>query len=142
MTNEREDIILTGGGERPVRYYWWAPSSLLTPEARAITAVTLVGFSMFGFGSWTLLVQAVLGAQSGPGPDDVRAENLLSAAILLVMALGAIFLASGVLRGAAAQAASWASQLARAAVAVGALSALLSGVTIIGVLLRHSPAGV
>jgi hypothetical protein len=139
MSNQREDILTTGGDERPVRTYWWAPSSMLTPEAGAITAFTLAVISTLGFGSWTLLTQSVLGAPTGQ--DDIRGQNLLSAAILLATALGAILLAGGVLRGAAARASNWASQLARAAVAVAAFGALLSAVTIIGTLLRHSPAG-
>lgn len=75
MSNQREDILTTGGDERPVRTYWWAPSSMLTPEAGAITAFTLAVISTLGFGSWTLLTQSVLGAPTGQ--DDIRGQNLL-----------------------------------------------------------------
>lgn len=91
------------------------PSSLLTPEVTSITAFTIALLSMFGVGSAMLVAQSVLGAPAGPDPSALRAWNLMAAALLLGMALGAILLACGVFRQAGPWCAEWARHLAGAA---------------------------
>ena len=58
----------------------------------------------------------------------------MGAAILLAMALGAILLASRVLRQAEARYAQWARHLAGAAVAVAAIGTLLNAAALIAAL--------
>jgi hypothetical protein len=137
MSNQGEDLLLSHDEDQPTSV-WWSPLSLLTAEATSVTALTLAVSSIFGIGGAMLVAQSVLGTPIGP--SGLRAQNLIAAAITLAMALGAILLASRVLRQAEAQYAQWARHLAAAAVAVGAIGALLSAAALIGALLSHTPA--
>lgn len=137
MSDQDEDLLFSHDEDEPT-FTWWSPSSLLTPEATSITAFTLALSSMVGVGGSVLVAQSVVGTPVGP--SGLRAQNLIAAAITLVMALGAILLASSVLRQAGARYAPWARHLAGAAVAVAAIGTVLSAAALIGALLSHTPA--
>ncbi|MGZ4427993.1 MAG: hypothetical protein ACXVXC_05280 [Nocardioidaceae bacterium] len=102
---------------------------LLTPKASAITAFTLAVMSLLGQGSWTMAVQSFYGTSFAP-----RSYGSIVVAIALVqlaVALGALWLARSVtLR--ANRDTSWEDHLARAAVVVGGLGAVLALVTVVG----------
>jgi hypothetical protein len=134
MTNQDEDLLLSHDEDQPTSA-WWSPSSLLTPEATSITAFSIALISTAGFGSWVLVGLSVFPSPTGPG--DLRAQ-IMGAAILLAMALGAILLASRVLRQAGARRAQWARHLAGAAVAVAAIGTLLNAAALIGALLNNN----
>ena len=97
MSNQDEDLLLSNDEDQPPSA-WWPPSALLTPEVTSITAFTIavISISTFGIGSSMLVAQSVLGAPAGP--SDLRALNLMTAVILLLMALGAVLLARRVFR--------------------------------------------
>lgn len=139
MSDHDEDLLLSNEDQPPPAR--WSPSSLLTPEVTSITAFTiaLISIGMFGMGSSMLVAQSVLGAPTGP--SGLRALNLMTAVILLLMALGAILLAGRVFRQAEPWRTEWARHLAGAAAAVAALSAVLNTAALIAALLRHAPAG-
>jgi hypothetical protein len=139
MSNQDEDLLLSNDEDQPPPA-WWSPSSLLTPEVTSITAFTIAVISIgtFGMGSSILVAQSVLGAPAGP--SDLRALNLMTAVILLLMALGAILLARRVFRQAEPWYAEWARHLAGAAAAIAALSTVLNTAALIAALLRHAPA--
>jgi len=139
MSSQDEDL-LPGNDEDQPPPAWWSPSSLLTPEVTSITAFTIALLSAFGTGSAMLVAQSVLGAPAGPDPSALRAWNLMAAALLLGMALGAILLAGRVFRQAGPWCAGWARHLAGAAATVAALSAVLNTAALIAALLRHAPA--
>ena len=140
MSSQDEDL-LPGNDEDQPPPAWWSPSSLLTPEVTSITAfiIAVISISTFGVGSSMLVTQSVLGAPAGP--SDLRALNLMTAVILLLMALGAILLAGRVFRQAEPWSTEWAGHLAGAAAAIAALSAVLNTAALIAALLRHAPAG-
>jgi len=140
MSNQDEDLLLSKDVDQPPPA-WWSPSSLLTPEVTSITAfiIAVISISTFGVGSSMLVAQSMLGAPAGP--SDLRALNLMTAVILLLMALGAILLAGRVFRQAEPWSAEWARHLAGAAAAIAALSAVLNTAALIAALLRHAPAG-
>jgi hypothetical protein len=100
MSDQDEDLLFSHDQDQPASA-WWAPSSLLTPEATSITAFTIALSSTVGIGGVMLVAQSVLGTPIGP--SGFRAQNLIAAAISLAMALGAILLASRVLRQAEAR---------------------------------------
>jgi hypothetical protein len=137
MSDQHEDLLFTHDEDEPASV-WWSPSSLLTAEATSITAFAIALSSTFGAGGALLVAQSVLGTPLGP--SGLRAQNLIAAAITLAMALGAILLASTVLRQAEARYAQWARHLAGAAVAVAAIGTVLSAAALIGALLSHTPA--
>src|ERR1700759_2650329 len=137
MSDQDEDLLFSHDEDQPASA-WWSPSSLLTPEASSITAFTIALSSIVGIGGSVLVAQSVVGTPTGP--SGLRAQNLIAAAIALAMALGAIRLASSVLRQAEAQYAHWARHLAGAAVAVAAIGIVLSAAALIGALLSHTPA--
>jgi hypothetical protein len=134
MSSQHEDQLLSHDEDQPASA-WWSPSSLLTLEATSITAFSIALISTAGLGSWVLVAQSVLSPPTGPG--DLRVP-MMGAAILLAMALGAILLASRVLRQAGARCAQWARHLAGAAVAVAAISTLLNAAALIGALLNNN----
>jgi hypothetical protein len=140
MSDHDEDLLLSSDEDQPPPA-WWSPSSLLTPEVTSITAFTiaLISIGTFGIGSSMLVAQSVLGAPAEP--SGLRALNLMTAVILLLMALGAIRLAGRVFRQVEPWRAEWARHLAGAAAAVAALSAALNTAALIAALLRHAPAG-
>lgn len=140
MSNQDEDLLLSPDEDQPPPA-WWSPSSLLTPEVTSITAFTIALLSAFGIGNAMLVAQSVLGSPAGPDPSALRAWNLITAAILLAMALGAILLARRVFRLAEPWCAQWTRHLAGAAAAVAALSTVLNTAALIAALLRHAPAG-
>jgi hypothetical protein len=106
MSSQDEDLLLSNDEDRPPPA-WWSPSSLLTPAVTSITAFTIavVSISTFGIGSSMLEAQSALGAPAGP--SDLRALNLMTAVILLLMALGAILLTRRVFRQAEPRCAEW-----------------------------------
>jgi hypothetical protein len=130
MTNQDEDLLLSHDEDQPTSARR-SPSSLLTPEATSITAFSLALISATGFGNWGLVATSVFPPPTGPG--DLRTQ-IMGAAILLAMALGAILLASRVLRQAEAPCAQWARHLAGAAVPVAAIGTLLNAAALIGAL--------
>jgi hypothetical protein len=130
MTNQDEDLLLSHDEDQPTSARW-SPSSLLTPEATSITAFSIALISATGFGNWGLVATSVFPPPTGPG--DLRSQ-IMGAAILLAMALGAILLASRVLRQAEARCAQWARHLAGAAVPVAAIGTLLNAAALIGAL--------
>jgi hypothetical protein len=140
MSSQDEDLLSNDEDQPPPA--WWSPTSLLTPEVTSITAFTIALISMLGVGSAILVAQSVLGVPAGPSPSALRAWNLMAAAILLLMALGALLLAGRVFRQAGPGSAEWARHLVGAAAAVAALSAMLNTAALIAALLRHVPAGV
>jgi hypothetical protein len=107
MSNQHENLLLSNDEYQPPPA-WWSPSDLLTPEVTSITAFTiaLISISTFGAGSSMLVAQSVLGAPAGP--SDLRVLNLITAVILLGMALGAFLLARRVFRQAEPWCAQWA----------------------------------
>jgi hypothetical protein len=98
----------------------------------------VISIGTFSVGSSMLAAQSVLGAPAGP--SDLRTLNLLTAVILLLVALGAILLARRVFRQAGPWCPEWARHLAGAAAAVAALSTALNTAALIAALLRHVPA--
>jgi hypothetical protein len=106
MSNQHENLLLSNDEYQPPPA-WWSPSDLLTPEVTSITAFTiaLISISTFGAGSSMLVAQSVLGAPAGP--SDLRVLNLITAVILLGMALGAFLLARRVFRQAEPWCAQW-----------------------------------
>ena len=137
MSDQNEDLLLSHDEDQPTSV-WWSLPSLLTAEATSITAFTIALSSIFGIGGAMLVAQSVLSTPIGP--SGLRTQNLIAAAITLAMALGAILLASRVLRQAEERYAQWARHLAGAAVAVAAISTLLSTAAHIGALISHPPA--
>jgi hypothetical protein len=134
MTSQDHDLLVSHDEDQPTSA-WWSPSSLLTPEATSITAFSIALISMAGFGNWFLITTSLFNPSAGPG--DLRPQ-IVGAAILLAMALGAILLAGRVLRQAEARYAQWARHLAGAAVAVAAIGTLLNAVALIGALLNNN----
>jgi hypothetical protein len=134
MTNQDEDLLLSHDEDPPTSARW-SPSSLLTPEATSITAFSIALISATGFGGWELVAASVFPQPTGPG--DLRSE-ILGAAISLAMALGAILLASRVLRQAEARCAQWARHLAGAAIPVAAIGTLLNGAALIAALYNNN----
>ena len=130
MTNQDEDLLLSHDEDQPTSARR-SPSSLLTPEATSITAFSIALISTAGFGNWFLITTSLFNPTAGPG--DLRPQ-IMGAAILLAMALGAILLASSVLRQAEARCAQWARHLAGAAVAVAAIGTLLNAAALIAAL--------
>jgi hypothetical protein len=130
MSNQNEDLLLSHDKDKPSSA-WWSPSSLLTPEATSITAFSIALISTAGFGNWFLITTSLFNPNTGPG--DLRPQ-IMGAAILLAMALGAILLASRVLRQAEARYAQWARHLAGAAIVVAAIGTLLNAAALIGAL--------
>jgi hypothetical protein len=134
MTSQDQDLLVSHDEDQPTAA-WWSPSSLLTPEATSITAFSIALISMAGFGNWFLITTSLFNPSAGPG--DLRPQ-IMGAAILLAMALGAILLASRVLRQAEARYAQWARHLAGAAVSVAAIGTLLNAAALIGALLNNN----
>jgi hypothetical protein len=130
MSNQNEDLLLSHDKDKPSSA-WWSPSSLLTPEATSITAFSIALISTAGFGNWFLITTSLFNPNTGPG--DLRPQ-ITGAAILLAMALGAILLASRVLRQPEARYAQWARHLAGAAIVVAAIGTLLNAAALIGAL--------
>ena len=130
MINQDEDLLVSHDEDQPTPARR-SPSSLLTPEATSITAFSIALISTAGFGNWFLITTSLFNPNAGPG--DLRPQ-ITGAAILLAMALGAILLASGVLRQAEARYAPWARHLAGAAVAVAAIGTLLNAAALIAAL--------
>jgi len=134
MTSQDQDLLVSHDEDQPTSA-WWSPSSLLTPEATSITAFSIALISTAGFGNWFLITTSLFNPNTGPG--DLRPQ-ITGAAILLAMALGAILLASRVLRQAGARYAQWARHLAGAAVSVAAIGTLLNAAALIGALLNNN----
>jgi hypothetical protein len=130
MTNQDEDLLLSHDEDQPTSARR-SPSSLLTPEAASITAFSIALISAAGFGNWFLITSSLFNPNIGPG--DLRPQ-IMGAAILLAMALGAILLASRVLRQAEVRCAQWARHLAGAAVPVAAIGTLLNAAALIAAL--------
>ena len=106
----------------------FAPANLLTPRSTAIAGFTFAVLSMLGQGAWsTALTTLFWGTSYAPGTvPNVMA--VWGVGCLVLAALGA-WLAHNTLRIADQ---SWEAHLARAAVIVAALGALLAVLTIIG----------
>jgi len=134
MTSQDQDLLVSHDEDQPTSA-WWSPSSLLTPEATSITAFSIALISTAGFGNWFLITTSLFNPSAGPG--DLRPQ-IMGAAILLAMALGAILLASRVLRQAEARYAQWARHLAGAAFSVAAIGTLLNAAALIGALLNNN----
>ena len=134
MTSQDQDLLVSHDEDQPTSA-WWSPSSLLTPEAASITAFSIALISTAGFGNWFLITTSMFNPNTGPG--DLRPQ-ITGAAILLAMALGAILLASRVLRRAEVRCAQWARHLAGAAVPVAAIGTLLNAAALIGALLNNN----
>jgi len=134
MTSQDQDLLVSHDEDQPTSA-WWSPSSLLTPEATSITAFSIALISTAGFGNWFLITTSLFNPSTGPG--DLRPQ-IMGAAILLAMALGAILLAGRVLRQAEARYAQWARHLAGAAVSVAAIGTLLNAAALIGALLNNN----
>jgi hypothetical protein len=134
MTNQDEDLLLSHDEDQPTSARR-SPSSLLTPEAASITAFSIALISAAGFGNWFLITSSLFNPNIGPG--DLRPQ-ITGAAILLAMALGAILLASRVLRRAEVRCAQWARHLAGAAVAVAAIGTLLNAAALIAALYNNN----
>lgn len=110
-------------------------ANLLTPKAAAIAAFAFAVFSMLGQGSWrpaitTLLWGTDLGMVSA---GRVMVGWGIGALLMAALAAG---LARMALLVSDADPAPWEAELARAAVLVAVVGALLSVVTIVGVLLH------
>ncbi len=115
---------------------WWATASLLSVEASALSAFTVALLGMFGGTTIaSVLVQSVVGAPWEP--DGWVWYSVLSAAMALLFALGAILLARRVLVD--ADAPDWSANLARAAVVVAAIGVALSTVALLAAAMRGSP---
>jgi hypothetical protein len=134
MTSQDQDLLVSHDEDQPTSA-WWSPSSLLTPETASITAFSIALISAAGFGNWFLITTSLFNPSAGPG--DLRPQ-IMGAAILLAMALGAILLAGRVLRQAEARTAQWARHLAGAAVPVAAIGTLLNAAALIGALLNNN----
>ncbi len=115
---------------------WWAPASLLTAEAAAITAFTVALLGMFGGTTISsVVVQSVVGA---PWEQDGWVwYSVLSAGMALVFAAGAVLFARRVIRD--ADAPGWSGHLARAAVLVAAAGTALSILAILATAVQGFP---
>ncbi len=108
-------------------------ASVFTPKATAIAGFAFAVLSMTGQGIWTQVLQALWGQGF---PASLVGYVLVSwAGSTLLVALVALLLARRTLRDGAA-AAGWEGHLARAAVIVASVGALLSLVAILGGLAR------
>jgi hypothetical protein len=127
--SDMNDFIDQGDSRETTPERWWGPAGLLTPPAAATTAFALAVFSMLGQGTWTTAVQSFFGTSFGPNDYSIilAATGVATGAL----ALGALWLGRRVVTDGRAVA-SWEGHLARAAILVAALGAVLSILTIIG----------
>lgn len=109
-----------------------SPANLLTPEASAIAGFAFAVFSMLGQGSWSIAITALFWGDSYPAGSVGGVMVGWGVGALLMAALGG-WLAS---RALGVGTVGWDAHLARAAVLVAAVGALLSLLTIVGALLQ------
>ena len=116
---------------------WWSAGSLLSVEAAAITAFTLAVLAMFGGATIASVVaQSIVGSPwSGA---DIRWDSVVSAAVALVFAVGAILLGRRVIL-AEGDDPRWSGDLARAAVVVAGAGGVLSAMVVVTGVLRGPP---
>jgi len=103
-------------------------SRLLTPQASAIAGFAFAVFSMLGQGSWSIALTALFWGESY-SPGGVVGVMVAWGIGCLLMAALAAWLAGGTLRVAGP---SWEGHLARAAVLVAGVGAVLAVLTIVG----------
>lgn len=109
-----------------------APANLMTPRATAIAGFAFAVLSMLGQGTWSTALTTLFWGTSY-SPDAVpHVMAVWGVGCLVVAGLGA-WLARNTLRVADQ---AWEAHLARAAVIVAALGALLAVLTIIGGLIH------
>ncbi|AXG14321.1 hypothetical protein DN585_13715 [Intrasporangium calvum] len=106
------------------------PRPLLTPESSAIAALALAVLGLRGQGAWTTALNAFL--PDGFAPNEFAWFVVGAGLGSLAVAVGAWWLAPTVLIKDAIQAPSWAEHLARAAVLISMIAAVLSALTIVG----------
>lgn len=110
----------------------FAPANLLTPKATAIAGFTFAILSMLGQSTWSTALTTLFWGTSY-SPDSVPSVMTVWGIGSLVVAGLGVWLAHNTLRVADQ---AWEAHLARAAVIVAALGALLAVLTIIGGLLH------
>ncbi len=105
---------------------WWSPSSVLSAESAAIAALAFAVLGMFaGATAGTLVAETVVGRPEGPA-EAARYTTVL-AMVVLAFALAAIVLGRRVLLDELGETA-WPGHLARAAILIGAATAVLAAV--------------
>ncbi len=115
----------------------WLPDVLSSPEASALTAFTLALASVFGPASIVSFVADAL--MSAPwDPSGFRWRTVIAAGLILLLALGAVVLGRRVV-AAPREDRGWSDHVARAAIAIGAVSATLSALAFTSALLHSSP---
>ena len=130
------DDVDEGGGEWEGAGGWW-PDVLSSPEASAITAFTLALASVFGPATIaTFVADAVVAAPWEP--SGFRWRAIVAAGLILLLALGAVLLGRRVV-ATPGEDRRWSDHVARAAIAVGALSATLAALAFTSALLHSSP---
>src|SRR4051794_33712551 len=112
----------------------FSPSQLLTPQASSIAGFAFAVFSMLGQGSWSIALTALFWGQSY-SPGSVDGVMVAWGIGCLLMAGLAVWLAGGTLR---VTGQSWEAHLARAAVLVAGVGAILAALTVIGGLVHGS----
>jgi len=131
-----DDIDLDPGDEVG-ESVWWSTRSLLALEAAAITAFTFAVLGMFGGATIASVVaQSVVGSPLSEA--DIRWDSVVSAAVALLFALGAVLLGRRVILTEGDEP-SWSGHLARAAVVVAAAGAMLAAVAVLMGVLRGPP---
>jgi hypothetical protein len=118
------------GSDRPT---WWSTANLLTPRATAIAGFAFAVFSMLGQGSWSITLTALFWGNHYAVGSVTDVMTAWGVGCLVMAGIGAL-LASRTLR---AGTDGWEGHLARAAVIVAAVGAVLGVLTIIGSLVHQ-----
>jgi hypothetical protein len=122
------------GEPRPRTPSPFSAEKMLTPKATGIAGFTFAVFSMLGQGTWSTALSALFWG-TGYGIGTVPNVMVAWGIGCLVMAGLAGWLARSTLRAADG---AWEGHLARAAVLVAAVGAVLATLTIIGGLIHHT----
>jgi hypothetical protein len=117
---------------------WWAPASLLSAEAAAITAFSFAVLAMFGGATIAPVVARALAGN--PWDGDLRGESTISAGVAMLFALGGLVLARRVLTT-PADAPPGSVHLARAAVVLASAAGVLAAVAVLAGVVGAGPGG-
>lgn len=128
MRDGYENLVQDGDEEYVPEPRWWSPSAVLTDGSAAIAAFTLAVVGTMGFVGRPV-AEALVGLPERPGDLDEHA--VVSAMIVLLLLLGALWLSQGVLLDEDEAAPAWGRNLAGASVVIAAIGATLSVVTIV-----------
>ena len=136
--DDYEDLVVDGGDEEEYvsQARWWSPGSLLTSGTSAISALIL---AYSGLGIWLgfPVAEALLGFPEGP--DDLADRTLVGAMVVLLLLIGALWLAKRVLAGDDEHMPQWAPHVPGAPVVIAGVAVVMALLTIAGSLLADTP---